>query len=258
MLGTPFFLGGKGMKFLGVIPARYASTRLEAKPLKDIDGHTMIEWVYKRAKESKLDKVVVATDDIRIYNSVIEFGGEAVLTREDHQNGTSRIAEVCEKISDYDVIINVQGDEPLIEPDMINSLIDAFNNEQDLIMATLKHRLTEMKDIENPNVVKVVADKNDYAIYFSRSIIPYPRNVNINNYFKHVGIYGYKSIFVKEYAKMEPTPLENSESLEQLRVLENGYKIKVIETPFEIVGVDTAEDLEKVRKIVKEKNIRLK
>lgn len=243
------------MKFLGVIPARYASTRLEAKPLKDIEGYPMIEWVYKRTKLSNLDRVVIATDDMRIYNAVIEFGGEAVLTREDHQNGTSRIAEVCEKITGYDVIINVQGDEPLIEPEMINTLIEAFKEEKDLIMGTLKHRLSKMEDIENPNVVKVVSDRNDYAIYFSRSVVPYPRNLDINNYFKHVGIYGYKSDFVKKYSEMESTPLEKSESLEQLRVLENGYKIKVIETPFEIVGVDTIEDLERVRAIVKEKKI---
>ncbi|MGL5577978.1 MAG: 3-deoxy-manno-octulosonate cytidylyltransferase [Fusobacteriaceae bacterium] len=245
------------MKFLGVIPARYASTRLEAKPLKDIEGHTMIEWVYKRALKSKLDKVVVATDDMRIYDEVIKFGGDAVLTSEAHTNGTSRIAEVCEKIGGYEVIINIQGDEPLIEPDMINSLIDAFIKESELVMGTLKHRINTMEEIENPNVVKVVTDRKDYAIYFSRSIIPYPRELNMGNYFKHVGIYGYKSEFVKAYAEMESTPLEKSESLEQLRVLENGYRIKVIETPYAIVGVDTQEDLERVRKIIREKNLKV-
>ncbi|MGL4253397.1 MAG: 3-deoxy-manno-octulosonate cytidylyltransferase [Fusobacteriaceae bacterium] len=245
------------MKFLGVIPARYASTRLEAKPLKDIEGHTMIEWVYKRALKSKLDRVVVATDDMRIYDEVIKFGGDAVLTSEAHTNGTSRIAEVCEKIGGYEVIINIQGDEPLIEPDMINSLIDAFIKESELVMGTLKHRINTMEEIENPNVVKVVTDRKDYAIYFSRSIIPYPRELNMGNYFKHVGIYGYKSEFVKAYAEMESTPLEKSESLEQLRVLENGYRIKVIETPHAIVGVDTQEDLERVRKIIREKNLKV-
>ncbi|MGL4732873.1 MAG: 3-deoxy-manno-octulosonate cytidylyltransferase [Fusobacteriaceae bacterium] len=245
------------MKFLGVIPARYASTRLEAKPLKDIEGHTMIEWVYKRALKSKLDRVVVATDDVRIYDEVIKFGGDAVLTSEAHTNGTSRIAEVCEKIGGYEVIINIQGDEPLIEPDMINSLIDAFIKESELVMGTLKHRINTMEEIENPNVVKVVTDRKDYAIYFSRSIIPYPRELNMGNYFKHVGIYGYKSEFVKAYAEMESTPLEKSESLEQLRVLENGYRIKVIETPYAIVGVDTQEDLERVRKIIREKNLKV-
>lgn len=239
------------MKFLGVIPSRYASTRLEGKPLKDICGHTMIEWVYKRTKLSNLDEVVVATDDERIYKEVEKFGGKAILTRKDHENGTSRIAEVCEKYSDYDVIVNVQGDEPLIEPDMINSIIESFKNDSTISMSTLKYKLDKMEDIENPNYVKVITDKKGYALYFSRSVIPYPRKLDIQNYYKHVGIYGYKREFVIEYAKMEPTPLELSESLEQLRALENGYRIKVMETPYKILGVDTQEELEKVREYIK-------
>ena len=238
------------MKFLGVIPSRYASTRLEGKPLKDICGHTMVEWVYKRALKSKLDGVVVATDDERIVDEVKSFGGNVILTRKDHINGTSRIAEVCETYTDYDVIVNIQGDEPLIEPDMINSIIDSFIEDNTIPMSTLKYKLTDMAEIENPNAVKVVTDKNDFAIYFSRSVIPYPRNLNMNNYYKHVGIYGYKRDFVMEYAKMESTPLELSESLEQLRVLENGYKIKVLETPYKIIGVDTQEELERVRESI--------
>ena len=243
------------MKFLGVIPARYESSRLPKKPLKDICGYPMIEWVYKRALKSNLDKVIVATDSKEVYEAVKKFGGDVILTREDHLNGTSRIAEVCEKITDFDVIINIQGDEPLIEKDMINSLIDSFKVERNLKMSTLKHKLHSWEDIENPNFVKVVTDKNDYAIYFSRSVIPYPRNKNMGNYFKHVGIYGYKRDFVLDYFKMESTPLENSESLEQLRVLENGYKIKVLETNFEVIGVDTQEELEKVRLHIKNNNI---
>lgn len=238
------------MKFLGVIPSRYASTRLEGKPLKDICGHTMVEWVYKRALKSKLDNVVVATDDERIVNEVKSFGGNVILTRKDHINGTSRIAEVCETYTDYDVIVNIQGDEPLIEPDMINSIIDSFIEDSTIPMSTLKYKLTDMAEIENPNAVKVVTDKNDFAIYFSRSVIPYPRNLNMDNYYKHVGIYGYKRDFVMEYAKMASTPLELSESLEQLRVLENGYKIKVLETPYKIIGVDTQEELERVREYI--------
>lgn len=238
------------MKFLGVIPSRYASTRLEGKPLKDICGHTMVEWVYKRALKSKLDGVVVATDDERIVDEVKSFGGNVILTRKDHINGTSRIAEVCETYTDYDVIVNIQGDEPLIEPDMINSIIDSFIEDNTIPMSTLKYKLTDMAEIENPNAVKVVTDKNDFAIYFSRSVIPYPRNLNMDNYYKHVGIYGYKRDFVMEYAKMESTPLELSESLEQLRVLENGYKIKVLETPYKIIGVDTQEELERVRESI--------
>lgn len=238
------------MKFLGVIPSRYASTRLEGKPLKDICGHTMVEWVYKRALKSKLDGVVVATDDERIVDEVKSFGGNVILTRKDHINGTSRIAEVCETYTDYDVIVNIQGDEPLIEPDMINSIIDSFIEDNTIPMSTLKYKLTDMAEIENLNAVKVVTDKNDFAIYFSRSVIPYPRNLNMDNYYKHVGIYGYKRDFVMEYAKMASTPLELSESLEQLRVLENGYKIKVLETPYKIIGVDTQEELERVREYI--------
>jgi len=238
------------LKFLGVIPSRYASTRLEGKPLKDICGHTMVEWVYKRALKSKLDGVVVATDDERIVDEVKSFGGNVILTRKDHINGTSRIAEVCETYTDYDVIVNIQGDEPLIEPDMINSIIDSFIEDNTIPMSTLKYKLTDMAEIENPNAVKVVTDKNDFAIYFSRSVIPYPRNLNMDNYYKHVGIYGYKRDFVMEYAKMASTPLELSESLEQLRVLENGYKIKVLETPYKIIGVDTQEELERVREYI--------
>lgn len=245
------------MKFLGIIPARYSSTRLEGKPLKDIHGHTMIEWVYKRAKKSNLDALVVATDDERIYNEVINFGGEAIMTSSNHSNGTSRIAEVCEKIKDYDVVINIQGDEPLIEVDMINTLINTFKENKDLTMATLKHKLNEKEEIENPNNVKVVSDKNDYAIYFSRSVIPYPRKNEKLSYYKHIGIYAYKRDFVIEYSKMLPTTLEEAESLEQLRVLENGYKIKVLETPHSLIGVDTAENLEQVIRYIKENNIKL-
>ncbi len=245
------------MKFLGVIPARYESTRLPKKPLKDICGHSMIEWVYKRAIKSDLDKVIIATDSEEVYKVIKEFGGEVILTDKNHLNGTSRIAEVCEKETDYDVIINIQGDEPLIEPEMINSLIEVFKDEEELKMATLKHKLHKKEDIENPNFVKVVTDKNDYALYFSRSVIPYPRNENLDIYFKHVGIYGYKREFVLEYSKQESTPLENSESLEQLRVLENGHKIKVLETPYEIIGVDTQEELERVREYIIKKGIEL-
>ena len=245
------------MKFLGVIPSRYASTRLEGKPLKDICGHTMIEWVYKRTKLSNLDEVVVATDDERIYKEVERFGGKAILTSKEHENGTSRIAEVCTKYEDYDVIVNVQGDEPLIEPEMINSIINSFKEDDTISMSTLKYKIDTMEEIENPNYVKVITDKKGYALYFLRCVIPYPRKLDIQNYYKHVGIYGYKRDFVVEYAKMEPTPLELSESLEQLRALENGYRIKVMETPYKIIGVDTQEELEKVREYIKENGLKL-
>ena len=246
------------MKFLGIIPARYKSTRLEGKPLKDIGGYPMIRWVYERAKLSDLDEVVVATDNEEIKNAIENFGGKVVLTRENHPNGTSRIAEVCENFENYDIIINIQGDEPLIEPEMINQLIDTFKKDSDLVMSTLKEKIEDIEMIENPNVVKVVTDKNQMALYFSRSPIPYPREICEENYFKHVGIYGYKREFVIKYAKMDSTPLEQSESLEQLRVLENGYKIKVVETSYKVIGVDTPEDLKKVRNFVKENKINIK
>lgn len=234
------------MKFLGVIPARYLSTRLEGKPLKKIHGHSMIEWVYKRAKKANLDELIVATDDKRIYDEVLSFGGKAIITSTEHKNGTSRIAEVCQKLSDYDVVINIQGDEPLIETDMINSLVDSFIKDKSLVMATLKHKLKEEEEIKNPNNVKVISDKNDFALYFSRSPIPYPRNNENVSYFKHIGIYAYKRDFVIEYSNMASTPLEEAESLEQLRVLENGYRIKVLETPHSLIGVDTEENLKDV------------
>ena len=246
------------MKFLGVIPSRYASTRLEGKPLKDICGHTMVEWVYRRALTSKLDCVVVATDDERIVEEVKSFGGNVILTSKNHINGTSRIAEVCETYSDFDVVVNIQGDEPLVEPDMIDSIIDSFIEDNSIPMATLKHKLNTLEEIENPNSVKVVTDKNNFAIYFSRSVIPYPRNLDLKNYYKHIGIYGYKRDFIMEYSKMDSTPLELSESLEQLRVLENGYKIKVLETPHKIIGVDTQEELDKVIEYITKNNIKIK
>lgn len=245
------------MKFLGIIPARYSSTRLEAKPLKKIHGHTMIEWVYKRAKKSELHDLVVATDDKRIYDEVISFGGKAIMTSETHPNGTSRIAEVCEKMNDYDVIINIQGDEPLIEADMINSLINTFKENKDLVMATLKHKLNSKEEIENPNSVKVICDKNNYAIYFSRSVIPYPRKNENISYDKHIGIYAYKRDFVIEYSKMPSSPLEEAESLEQLRVLENGYKIKVLETSHSLIGVDTEQNLQDVIAYIEKNKITL-
>lgn len=243
------------MKFLGVIPARYMSTRLEGKPLKKIKNHTMIEWVFKRAKKSNLDELIVATDDKRIYDEVINFGGKAIMTSEKHTNGTSRIAEVCQKMKDYDVIINIQGDEPLIETEMINTLISTFKENNELVMATLKHKLSSKEEIENPNNVKVITDKDNYAIYFSRAVIPYPRKENMEAYYKHIGIYGYKNHFVQEYAKMPSTILEESESLEQLRVLENGYKIKVLETKYAPIGVDTQENLDEVINYIEKNKI---
>ncbi|MGM0507706.1 MAG: 3-deoxy-manno-octulosonate cytidylyltransferase [Fusobacteriota bacterium] len=245
------------MKSLGIIPARYGSTRFEGKPLAKIDGFPMIEWVYRRSLKSKLDRVIVATDDKRILNAVLDFGGEAMLTGKDHKTGTDRINEVAKKFKDYKIILNIQGDEPLIYPEMINDLLDGMN-ESKVLMGSLKHKINSKKDIENPNIVKVITDKNGNALYFSRSQIPYNRGNEDIDYYKHIGIYGYKRKFLLNYNKMEPTKLEKSESLEQLRVLENGYDIKMIESEYEVIGVDTPEDLHEVKRIIKQQDISLK
>ena len=240
------------MNVLCVIPARYASTRLPGKPLKDIAGKPMICRVYERAsKASRVAAAIVATDDSRIYEAVVQHGGKAVMTRKDHPTGTDRLAEVAEKYQDVDLIINVQGDEPLIEPALIDELAAAFDGDADLQMATVCTEITYASEQQNPNNVKVVMDKQGYALYFSRSLLPYPRHAGTPVY-KHIGIYAYKRDFLLAYAKMAETPLEHAESLEQLRALENGYRIKVIKTPYRFVGVDTAEDLEKVNAIYRQ------
>lgn len=245
------------MKILGVIPARYASTRFEGKPLKDINGNTMIEWVYKRTENADIDKLVVATDDERIFNTVKKFGGNAVMTSKEHENGTSRIIEVINtpEYNDFDFIINIQGDEPLIDIKSINLLADNYRKEKSEIV-TLKKEFNKNENIENPNIVKVITDFNDNAIYFSRSVIPYERNSVENfKYYKHIGIYGYTSKFLNDLKNLKEGILEKIESLEQLRFIENGYKIKVIETVSKVIGVDTEEDLKEVIKYIKENGI---
>lgn len=237
------------MKSICVIPARYSSTRLPGKPLKDICGKPMICRVWERAsKAQSVAEVIVATDDERILQAVEKYSGRAVMTRADHKTGTDRLAEVAEKFPDADVIVNVQGDEPLIEPALIDELVAEFADDE-LQMATVATELTDVDEMQNPNNVKVVVDKNGNALYFSRSLIPYPRNAGKSQVFKHIGIYAYRRNFLLTYAKMEPTPLEQSESLEQLRALENGYKIRVIKSDCRFVGVDTEDDLKLVNEI---------
>lgn len=232
------------MKVLCVIPARYASTRLPGKPLSMIAGKPMIQHVYERACQAQLpDEVVVATDNELVEKAVLDFGGKAVMTSPDHPSGTDRLAEVALMYPDIDVIVNVQGDEPMIPPEVIDRLAEAFNGDADLNMATMKVVMDE-EDYENPAAVKVVTDQQGYALYFSRSLMPYPRNKPEGfKVFKHVGIYAYRRNFLLKYAALAPTPLEKAESLEQLRALENGYKIKVLESDFQGIGVDTPEDL---------------
>ena len=238
------------MKVLCVIPARYASTRLPGKPLADICGKPMICRVYDRAKlAQRVEKTVVATDDERVKRAVEEDGGEAVMTRKDHNSGTDRLAEAVAGYPDMDLVINVQGDEPLIEPKVIDRLAAAFDDDEDLMMATVKARMDDEEDMRNPNNVKVVTDKDGYALYFSRSLMPYPREDTDCPVYKHIGIYAYRRDFLLKYAKMPQTMLEKTESLEQLRVLENGFRIKVIESDANFVGVDTAEDLSRVNEI---------
>lgn len=237
------------MKAICIIPARFSSTRLPGKPLKDICGKPMICRVYERAKLAKsVDEVIVATDDKRILNAVEKNFGRAMMTRADHKTGTDRLAEVAEKFPDAEVIVNVQGDEPLIEGSLIDELIAQFDD-ADLQMATVAVELTEDAEIKNPNNVKVVIDKNNNALYFSRSPIPYPRNFGKSKVYKHIGIYAYRRNFLLNFAQMTPTPLEETESLEQLRALENGYKIRVIKSDCKFIGVDTEEDLKLVNEI---------
>lgn len=238
------------MKVICVIPARYASTRLPGKPLADIAGKPMIQHVYERALEARLPAgVLVATDDARVYEAVRSFGGTAVMTSCEHCTGTDRLAEVA-RGCDADVIVNLQGDEPLIASEVIDLVAAPFFDNPELVMTTLKTPLSE-EDYANPAAVKVVTDLQGYALYFSRSLIPYPRNAGGDfAVYKHMGIYAYRREFLLHYASLPQTPLERAESLEQLRVLENGYRIQVLETNYQCVGVDTPEDLERVRGIV--------
>ena len=243
------------MRTLCVIPARYASTRLPGKPLADICGKPMICRVLERASRAqKPEKVIVATDDERIYDAVRAEGGEAILTRADHPTGTDRLAEVAEAYPEVDLIVNVQGDEPLIEPSVIDDLIAPFEMDENLPMATVMVRMDDAAEQLNPNNVKVIVDKLGYALYFSRSLVPYPRAA-AGPVYKHIGIYAYRRDFLLRYARLEPTPLEKAESLEQLRALENGCGIRVLETDCRFVGVDTAEDLALVNKIYREQGL---
>ena len=235
------------MKVLCVIPARYASTRLPGKPLALIAGKPMIQHVYERACHAVMpQEVVVATDSKIVADAVKEFGGKVMMTSPDHPSGTDRLAEVALSYPDIDVIVNVQGDEPMIPPEVIDRLAQAFADDNDLNMATLKTLMGE-EDYNNPNAVKVVTDQNGYALYFSRSLLPYPRNRKADfKVYKHVGIYAYRRSFLLSYAAYEPTPLEQIEGLEQLRVLENGQRIKVLESKFQGIGIDTQEDLDAI------------
>ena len=236
-------------KILGVIPSRYASSRLPGKPLLEISGKTMVEHVYRRALASGIFfRVVVATDDRRVYEAVEKFGGDVVMTSPDHPTGTDRLAEVAASLPDYDIVVNVQGDEPFINPDVIDSLAKMLAERDDLDMTTAAAPLKE-DEYDDPSAVKVVVNQKGEALYFSRSLIPYPRNEFSVPPLKHVGIYAYRRDFLLAYAGMKQTPLEKTESLEQLRALEMGYKIGVIRIDSEDIGIDTEEDLKKANRL---------
>jgi len=235
-----------------VIPARYGSSRFKGKVLADIAGKPMIQWVYERAKQSKtLDELFVAVDDPRVQSIVEGFGGKAIQTGAHHKSGTDRIAEVVEKMA-ADIIVNIQGDQPLIDPNMIDEAVQPMIDNPEIQMSTLKREIEE-DQFGDPGVVKVVVDENDFALYFSRSLIPYPLYEENKRVYEHVGLYVYRKDFLLEISKMPQGYLEKIESLEQLRVLEKGYKILVVETKMDKVAgisVDTPEDLERVERII--------
>ena len=239
------------MRILGVIPSRYASTRFPGKPLIDLGGKSMIQRVYEQAKKcDHLEAVVVATDDQRIFDEVQSFEGEVMLTSSNHNNGTERCQEVFETIQkEYDYVINIQGDEPFIDPNQINALCGILDGETQL--GTLIKKIDDPDLLTNPNVMKVVKKVNGEALYFSRQAIPFVRSaeradwLSVHQYYKHIGIYAYRSDILDEIVKLPMSSLEKAESLEQLRWLENGYKIKLAETNIETFGIDTQEDYAK-------------
>lgn len=237
-----------------IIPARYGSSRLEGKPLIEVMGKTVIQWVYEKAKQSKFaDMIIVATDDKRIFDCVKSFGGDVEMTSVNHKCGSDRIMEVVSRHPEISYICNLQGDEPLIKPESIDAVIKNVKEDENADISTLIRILKNEEDINNPNLVKCVIDKNGFALYFSRSKIPFERNSNIATFYGHLGIYGYKRKALEAMTTLEQTPLERTESLEQLRALENGMKIKTSVVDFVPVGIDTQEDLEKFRKIVESK-----
>ena len=247
------------MKFIAIIPARYASTRFPGKPLADMGGKPMIQRVYEQVKRAVHD-VWVATDDSRIFETVKAFGGKAVMTSTDHRSGTDRIQEAYSKIGeDFDVVINVQGDEPFIQPEQIESLKECFNS-KDVELATLVKPFKKEDGFDvlfNPNSPKVVINKENEAIYFSRSIVPYIRDAHHTEwldkhiFYKHIGMYAYRVDVLKEITQLPQSSLEKAESLEQLRWIENGYRIRVGYTDVETIGIDTPEDMERAIKLLK-------
>ena len=241
-------------RVIAIIPARYASTRLPGKPLADIGGRPMVEHVYRRAEAAALvETVVVATDDERIASAVAAFGGQVRMTRADHDSGTDRLAEVADTLA-CDVVVNVQADEPLIEPHMIDAAVAGCLDDPVVVMSTLRCRIRDTADLQDPHVVKVAVGRDGYALFFSRAAIGLDRvsghGPAAPPVFKHIGLYAYRRPFLLTLSRLEPTPLERAERLEQLRVLEHGYRIMTTETEHDPIGVDTPADLERVRRLV--------
>lgn len=244
------------MKFIAIIPARYASTRFPAKPLAMLGGETVIQRVYEQVGKV-LPEAWVATDDTRIFNAVEDFGGKAVMTKTDHKSGTDRIEEAAEKVAtDADVIINIQGDEPFIQPSQIETICRQFDDASTQI-ATLGKPFASMEEVKNPNSPKIVMDVNGFALYFSRSVIPFVRGKQEKDwadsfpFLKHLGIYAYRRQVLKEITQLPQSALELAESLEQLRWLQNGYRIRVGITNVETVGIDTPDDLARAEEFLK-------
>ena len=241
------------MKIIAVIPARYASTRFPAKLMQDLGGKTVITRTYEAAINTCLfDDVFVVTDSELIFNEIIANGGKAIMSIKEHESGSDRIAEAIEKL-DVEIVVNVQGDEPFINREPLAAVLEVFRNDnlKEIDLASLMREITEWESIENPNNVKVVVDQNGLALYFSRSVIPYPREKNVGvRYFQHIGIYAFRKQALLDFYKLPMKSLEASEKLEQLRYLEYGKKIKMVETTHVGIGIDTAEDLEKARKMI--------
>ena len=234
-----------------IIPARYGSSRLEGKPLLKANGKYIIQWVWEKAGKCRcIDRIIVATDDERIYNACKEFGAEVEMTSKDHKSGSDRIAEVAKRHPEIGYIINLQGDEPLIEESNIELVRKGVVEDKTADISTLVREIKDMEEVNNPNLVKCVFDVNSYAMYFSRSKIPYERNVGKSKFYGHLGIYGYKREALFKMTTLPQTPCEMAESLEQLRALQNGMKINVSVVENVPVGIDTIEDFEKFKALV--------
>ena len=242
------------MKILGFIPARYASTRFPGKPLALIAGQPMIQHVYRRAMScTEISDVIVATDDERISKTVHGFGGKAIMTKKDHPSGTDRIVEATQKmdLDKDDLIVNIQGDQPIFQPSVISHLVVPIMEDPNIPMSTLKYRITDENEIQNTNLVKVVTDKDGFALFFSRSPIPFFRDSNsVASHYKHLGFYGYRLEFLIKFGSLPVGLLESAEKLEQLRALEYGFRIKVVEAPFDSIEVDTRQDIKKAENVM--------